>query len=63
MMMVCKKDNSLRICLDPKDLNQAIQREVYPMPTVEEIVTNFSGAQVCEVVDVKSVFCHILLHE
>ena len=30
MVIVPKKDGKLRICLDPKDLNQAIQREQLP---------------------------------
>ena len=36
----------LRICLDPKHLNQAIKREHYQSPTVEEIATQVSGAKV-----------------
>ena len=34
-----KPNDSLRICLDPKDLNKAIKREHYPVPTVD-MVTN-----------------------
>ena len=30
LLCVEKKDGSLRICLDPKDLNRAIQREHFP---------------------------------
>ena len=62
MLVVHKKNNSLRMCLYLKDLNPAIQN-VYPIPTVEESVTKFSGAQVFTVVDVKSGFWHIPLHE
>ena len=36
----------LRICLDPKHLTQAIKREHYQLPTVEEIATRVSGAKV-----------------
>ena len=32
-----KQDGSLRICLDPLDLNKAIIREHYKAPTLEEI--------------------------
>ena len=49
--------------MDSKYLNQVIQCEIYPIPTVEEITTKFSGAQVFTVVDVKSGFWHIPLHE
>ena len=39
MVVVPKKDGSLRICLNPKDLNRAIQREHYPLPTIKDVAT------------------------
>ena len=33
------KPNKIRICIDPRDLNKAIQREHFPMMTIEEVVT------------------------
>ena len=39
LVVVMKKNKELRICLDPKDLNRAIQREIYPIPTIEDIAT------------------------
>ena len=33
MVVVPKKNGKLCICLDPMDLNRALQRENYPMPT------------------------------
>ena len=38
-MLVVIKLNKIRICLDSRDLNEAIKREHYPMPTIEEITT------------------------
>ena len=46
MLAVPKKNGKIRICLDPKDLNKAILRENYPMPTIEDIATRFHGAKV-----------------
>ena len=34
------KPNKLRIYIDPKDLNRAIKRPHYPLPTVEEVATS-----------------------
>ena len=45
MVMVPKKDGKLRLCLDPKDLNLAIQREHYLLPTIEEIASHLHGAK------------------
>ena len=56
MVAVTKKDDRLRICLDPKDLNRAIQREHYQLPTIEDIATRLHGAKVLTVLDVKNGF-------
>ena len=37
IVVVPKKNGKLRICLDPMDLNRALQQENYPMPKIEEI--------------------------
>ena len=39
-----KPNGSLRICLDPKDLNKAIKREHYPVPTVDMVTNKLRGA-------------------
>ena len=63
-MVTVVKAEKVRICLDPKDLNKAIKREHYPIPTVEEVVASFPGAQVWSVLDAKSGFLQIQLdHE
>ena len=63
MAIVPKKDGKLRICLDPQDLNRAIQREHYPLPTTEEIATRFHRAKVFTVLDVRQGFWHVPLDE
>ena len=41
-----KKDSDvIRICIDPKDLNEAIQREHHPMRTFEEVIARMPKAQ------------------
>ena len=37
------KDRKLRICLDPKDLNEALEREPYYTWSIEEIMAKFHG--------------------
>ena len=63
MLIVPKKDGKLRICFDPKDLNRAIQREHYPLPTIDEITTRLHGARVFTVLDVHRGFWHVSLDE
>ena len=38
-----KRDGSLRLCLDPRDLNKAIRREHHRIPTAEDIASRLSG--------------------
>ena len=52
MVVVPKKNGTLRICLDPKELNAAIQREHYPLPAIEDVATRLHGAKVFTVLDV-----------
>ena len=44
IVLVEKSDRSIRICLDPKDLNEAIKREFTQLPTPEEIMSMMAGA-------------------
>ena len=53
----------LRICLDPRHLNQAIKREHYQLPTVEEIATRVSGAKVFSKLDARHGYWQIPLDE
>ena len=49
-----KSNGDLRVCLDPSDLNKAIKRPRFPLPTIEEIMSNLSGARVFSLVDAKN---------
>ena len=63
MVVVPKPNGTLRICLDPKDLNRALQRENYPLPTIEEVASRLHGAKVFTVLDVACGFWHVVLDE
>ncbi len=51
----------VRICMDPKELNAAIEREHYPMTTIEEVVTRMTGAKVFTTLDAQSGYWQIKL--
>lgn len=63
MVTVPKKNGDIRICLDPRDLNRAVQRENYPLPTIEDIATRLHGARVFTKLDVRNGFWHVVLDE
>ena len=60
-MVTVIKPDKVRICIDPKDLNTAIQREHYPMKTVEDVSANMAGARVFSKLDATSGFWQIKL--
>lgn len=60
-MVVVRKPNNLRICLDPKYLNVAVKRSKYPMPTIEEILPKVAKANVFTVLDAKDGFWQVKL--
>ena len=63
-MVAVKKPGKLRICIDPRDLNQAIKRSHYPMPTVDDILPKIAKAKVFTVLDAREGFWHVKLdHE
>ena len=43
MVVVEKPSGGLRICMDPRDLNKAIKREYYQLPTFEEITSRLKA--------------------
>ena len=51
----------IRICMDPKDLNDAIQREHYPMKTIEEVMTRMPGAKVFSTLDAQCGYWQVKL--
>ena len=61
--MVQKPNGQIRLCLDPKDLNVAIRREYYPMPTIEEVSTRLNKARFFTVLDAKNGFWQISLDD
>ena len=58
-----RNNGKLRIYLDPKDLNAAVQREHYPLSTIKDIATRLHGAKALTILDIRSGFWHICLDD
>lgn len=56
IVVVTKKNNDIRICLDPQRLNQALRRAHYGLPTVNEIASRLRGARYFNVLDARCGF-------
>lgn len=63
IVVVKKPNGKLRLCIDPKPLNQALKRNHYAMPTIEDILPELNKARIFSVVDAKDGFWHVELDE
>ena len=46
-LVIVRKRNKIRVCLDHTDLNKSIKREHYPMQTIEEVVSRMPSISQC----------------
>ncbi|KAK2717586.1 hypothetical protein QYM36_006382 [Artemia franciscana] len=63
MVMVEKKDGSIRLCIDPVDLNKSIKRPHYPIPTLDDVTSKLHRAKVFTKLDARSGYWSILLSD
>ena len=56
-----KGDGSLRLCLDPKDLNKAIKRNQWYARTLDDMLPELAQSKYFTVKDATSGFWHVLL--
>ena len=61
MVVVPKREGSVRICVDLKPLNLSVLREVHPIPKVDDTLAQLAGATVFSKIDANSGFWQILL--
>ena len=60
-MPVVKEDGSLRLCLDPKDLNKAIERNQWYGRTLDDILPELVQSKYFTIKDATSGFWHVSL--
>jgi len=56
-----KNNGKTRLCIDPKPPNQALKRNHYPLPVIDDLLPELSKAKVFSVVDAKNGFWHVQL--
>ncbi len=57
------KTGKLRVCLDPKALNEAIRRPHYPSPTLDDVTSKLSGATRFSKLDITHAYWSVKLDE
>ena len=53
---------SIHLCIDTKDLNEALEREPYYSRTIDELISMFAGAKVLTIVDMDKGYWQVVLH-
>lgn len=61
-IVVVHKAKGVRICLDSRAINQAIERERHPMPTIEDLIVDLNGAKVFSKIDLNKGYHQMELH-
>lgn len=63
LVLVAKKNGGIRVCLDPRELNVAVQRAHYQLPTLAELAARLHGAAYFSVLDANSGFWVVQLDD
>jgi len=50
-LVIVPKSTGVRICIDSRAVNTAIERERHPMPTIEDLITDLNGATIFSKID------------
>ena len=61
IVSVRKPNGTLRVCIDPSNLNKVIKRNHFPMPTLDDVLSELHGAKVFSLCDAKDGFLQIKL--
>jgi hypothetical protein len=61
MITVLKPNGTVRLCIDPQRLNQALKRSHYPLPTIEELLPELRNVRVFSKADLKEGFLQVEL--
>ncbi len=62
IVVVKKKDGSLRICNDFRELNSVTKKDVYPLPKIDTILSVLSGYLYLSTLDARSGFLQVPIH-
>ena len=54
LVIITKNDGTVRLCVDMRMANHAIQRERHPSPTVDDLINELNGAQVFSKLDLRA---------
>ena len=63
IVLIRKKDDSFRFCVDFRKLNQVTERDAYPLPIISSILDKLRNAKCLTSLDIKSAYWQIPMAE
>lgn len=63
MLFVKKKDWSMRLCIDYRQLNKLIVKNKCPLPRIDDLFYQFRGATVFSKIDIRSGYYQLQVRE
>ena len=63
VIFVKKKDGSLRLCIDYRQLNKVTVKNRYPWPRIDDLFDQMKGARVFSKIDLKSGYHQLRIQE
>lgn len=62
-LVIVPKGDDIRICVDMRRANEAVERENHPLPTMDDFLTELQGARIFSRLDVKNAFHQVMIDE
>ena len=63
VLFVKKKNGSMRLCIDYRELNKVTIRNQYPLPRIDDLFDQLQGAKVFSKIDLRSGYHQLRVHD